>query len=52
MTLPLGHDMLKIPLAREERNLADLTGLDYCTGLTYFDLGDNQISDISPLVDK
>ena len=33
-----------------EKNIADLTGLEYCTNLTELDLGYNQISDISPLV--
>jgi hypothetical protein len=31
------------------KNIADLTGLEYCTSLTEFYLADNQISDVSPL---
>ena len=31
------------------KNIADLTGLEYCTSLTVLDLGYNQISDINPL---
>ncbi len=31
------------------KNLHDLTGLEYCTNLTFLDLGNNQIIDISPL---
>jgi Leucine-rich repeat (LRR) protein len=38
-----------ISLEANEKNIADLTGLECCTSLTVLDLGDNQISDISPL---
>jgi len=31
------------------KNIADLTGLEYCTSLTWLNLHQNQISDISPL---
>jgi hypothetical protein len=37
-------------LSASEKNIADLIGLEYCTNLTELDLGYNQISDISPLV--
>lgn len=37
-------------LSASERNIADLTGLEYCTNLTELDLRGNEISDISPLV--
>ncbi len=33
------------------RNIADLTGLEYATGLTTLNLMNNQISDVSPLAD-
>ena len=39
-----------ISFAASEKNIADLTGLEYCTNLTDLDLGYNQISDINPLV--
>ena len=39
-----------ISFSASERNISDLTGLEYCTNLTDLDLGYNQISDISPLV--
>jgi len=39
-----------ISFAASEKNIADLTGLEHCTNLTELDLGYNQISDISPLV--
>jgi Leucine-rich repeat (LRR) protein len=32
-----------------QRNISDLTGLEYCTGLTDLDLPENHITDISPL---
>ena len=32
-----------------ETFITDITGLEYCTSLTYLNLWDNQISDISPL---
>jgi hypothetical protein len=34
-----------------ENNIADLTGLEYCTNLTELYLGNNQIDNISPLAD-
>ena len=34
-----------------ERDITDLTGLEYCIDLTDLDLGRNQISDLSPLSD-
>jgi len=34
------------------RSIADLTGLEYVTDLTYLNLYNDQISDISPLVDN
>jgi hypothetical protein len=37
-------------LSASERNISDLTGLEYCTNLTELDLRYNEISDISPLV--
>jgi hypothetical protein len=37
-------------LSASERNIADLTGLEHCINLIELDLGYNQISDISPLV--
>ena len=39
-----------ISFSASEKNIADLTGMEYCTNLTDLDLGYNQISDISPLV--
>ena len=36
-------------LDARDRNIEDLAGLDYCTGLTELYLQSNQISDISPL---
>jgi hypothetical protein len=39
-----------ISFAASERNISDLTGLEYCTNLTELDLRGNEISDISPLV--
>ena len=33
-----------------DRNIKRLAGLEHCIGLTFLDLGRNQISDISPLV--
>jgi len=36
-------------LSADYRGIEDLSGLQYCTNLTYLDLGSNQISDISPL---
>jgi Leucine-rich repeat (LRR) protein len=36
-------------LEAEGRNIADLTGLEYCTSLTEVSLWDNQIAGISPL---
>ena len=36
-------------LDADQRNIADLTGLDHCTSLTYLNLRENQISDILPL---
>ena len=38
-------------LTATERNITDLTGLEYCTGLTYLNLRYNHISDISTLAD-
>jgi hypothetical protein len=40
---------LTSPLHAEQRNIADLTGLEYCTGLTSLYLYDNRIDDISPV---
>ena len=34
------------------RMITDLTGLEYCVNLTTLNLGANQISDISPLVEN
>ena len=31
-------------------NITDITGLEYCSSLSYLSLRENQISDISPLV--
>jgi len=39
-----------ISFAASEKNIADLTGLEYCTNLTDLDLEYNQLSNISPLV--
>ena len=39
-----------ISFSATEKNIADLTGLEYCTNLTELDLGYNQVSDISPLI--
>ena len=39
-----------ISFAASEKNIADLTGLEHCTNLTQLDLRENEISDISPLV--
>jgi hypothetical protein len=39
-----------ISFSATEKNIADLTGLEYCTNLTELDLGYNQVSDISPLM--
>jgi internalin A len=36
-------------LEAEAENVSDLTGLEYCTGLTKLFLSDNQIDDISPV---
>jgi Leucine-rich repeat (LRR) protein len=36
-------------LPASQRNIADITGLEYCTNLTKLGLAINQISDISPL---
>lgn len=36
-------------LAAPEKNISDLTGLEYAAGLTELGLGDNHISDILPL---
>jgi Leucine-rich repeat (LRR) protein len=36
-------------LHAEQRNVSNLTGLEYCTGLTRLYLYDNQIDDISPV---
>jgi Leucine-rich repeat (LRR) protein len=36
-------------LDASERDITDLTGLEYCTSLTWLDLSHNQISDLSPL---
>ena len=36
-------------LDSQQRDIVDLTGLEYCTGMQYLDLSDNRISDISPL---
>ncbi len=38
-------------LDASEKNIADLTGLEYATSLTTLNLVNNQINDISPLVD-
>jgi len=38
-----------ISFAASEKNIADLTGLEYCTNLTELDLSHNQISNISLL---
>ncbi len=36
-------------LDASNRGVADLTGLEHCTGLTWLYLGGNQLSDISPM---
>jgi len=36
-------------LVAEERNIVELTGLEYCVNLEYLDLSKNSIGDISPL---
>jgi len=38
-------------LDASERNIADLTGLEYAAGLTWLALSENQVVDISPLAD-
>jgi len=38
-------------LGATNRNISNLTGLEYCTQLTFLWLGMNQVSDISPLAD-
>ena len=38
-------------LDARERNIADLTGLEYCSNLSELQLWGNEISDISPLAD-
>ncbi|MGB5924585.1 MAG: leucine-rich repeat domain-containing protein [Dehalococcoidia bacterium] len=37
-------------LDASERDVADIRGLEYCSGLEYLDLGCNKISDIRPLL--
>ena len=39
-------------LTANERDISDLTGLEYATSLTELRLRHNQISDVKPLVDK
>jgi hypothetical protein len=43
-------DLKGLPsLEADGKNISDLTGLEYCTGLTKLCLHDNQIDDISPV---
>ena len=43
------EELINLPAG--ERSISDLTGLQYCTNLSWLHLYDNQISDISPLAD-
>jgi Leucine-rich repeat (LRR) protein len=49
---PISHGDLEAltRLDAYDRNIKRLAGLEHCVGLTFLDLGRNQISDISPLV--
>jgi Leucine-rich repeat (LRR) protein len=52
---PLGEEMLSTELARltklsiQNRNVSDLTGLEYCTNLTFLEVRGEPVVDISPL---